>query len=238
MRHNDLLSTLQNLILRTPKQKEIAEAIEVKLSVIGNRASRNSNYSLEELVKLSTFFGVDLVSVSNFNVEAFSPVASTQVKEDIIEQITETTKEKSCVIPYYDDSDFDKEKITNPHFTELLLDLQKVISVYGANPDDLRFISMIGDEMDGGIFPIKNNDLLVINTSITDLSTTGIYFCKTNYGLFVRRITQLISDGAIYCTVDNPMYTEILSKKFTIDRLEEMGFKVLGKVIGNESIRL
>lgn len=243
MRHNDILRTLQNLTLRTPKQKEIAEALNVKISVIGNRSARNSNYSLEDLVKLSTYFGVDLIAESNYKVNSFVPTVGEKNETEAIsvpitvEDIKTETQNKSITIQYWNDCDINSEKIINPCFSELLLDMQKVIHTYKKNPENLKFIAMPGDEMDGGVFPIKNNDLLVIDISINDTSSTGVYFCQNNSSIFVRRITELVGEG-IYISVDNPLYSDILNGRMTYQELEDVGFKVIGKVIGNESIRL
>lgn len=236
MRHIDILHALQNLTLRTPKQKEIAEALNVKISVIGNRSSRNSNYSLEDLVKLSQYFGVNLVEYSQYEVDI--DINSTAVicdrKESFtIEEIRESTKNKSITINYWNDL----ESIKNPLYSELLIDAQKINNHYHTNPENLCIVAMLGDEMDGGQFPIKNNDILVIDTSINDTSTTGIYFCSNHSSIFIRRIVELVGEG-IYISVDNPLYQDILNRKMTYRELDEVGFKVIGKVIGNETIRL
>jgi predicted DNA-binding protein YlxM (UPF0122 family) len=153
------------------------------------------------------------------------------------EKIAEETKEKALTIPYWDDCELNKEKIINPCFSELQVDLQKIIHVYKANYENLRVIAMPGDEMDGGATPLRNNDMLLIDISINDTSSTGVYFCRNNSSIFVRRIVELVGEG-IYISVDNPIYADILNGKMSYKELEEVGFKVIGKVIGNESWRM
>lgn len=254
IRHKDLDEILFNLIGQKIKQSEIAYALfltenstkkeKTLASVrIGKRSQRNSPYSLQELYKLNEYlqkkYGVNLLS--QLNMEMDLPIienkSETEAVPVTVEDIKTETQNKSITIQYWNDCDVNHEKIINPCFSELILDMQKVIHTYKKNPENLKFIAMPGDEMDGGIYPIKNNDLLVIDISINDTSSTGVYFCQNNSSIFVRRITELVGEG-IYISVDNPLYSDILNGKMTYQELEDVGFKVIGKVIGNESIRL
>ena len=241
MRHREVLSTLQKLINRVPLQRELAEALEKRTSVIGQRACRNSDYSLEDVIRISNYFNVDLVGYTDIsdmgsvsiNIEEEN---ITAVETDCpLENIKEETKEKYIVIPYWNDVEEMREKVKNPCFTELLLDVQKLINVYGRSADGLKIIAMTGDEMDGGSSPIKNNDILVIDTNVNNTSSSGIYFYITNKSVFVRRIAELEGTG-LYFSVDNPLYTNVLNDTKSYKELEEVGFKVIGKVVGNESI--
>ena len=239
MHHNDILLTLQRLTDKRPKQRELAEALGVGISIVGNRAVRNSNYSLEELIKISSYFNVDLVGISPLSDNLPIDIKiETKSEENItsidcpLEEIKEETKEKYVVIPYWEHEKH-KEKVVNPCFTEFLLDVQKLINVYGRSADGLKIIAMTGDEMDGGATPIKNNDILIIDTKVNNTSSSGIYFYITNKSVFVRRIAEIEGTG-LYFSVDNPIYTDVLNDIKTYKELEEVGFKVIGKVIGNE----
>lgn len=241
MRHNDILITLQRLTDKKPKQRELAEALEVGINVISNRAVRNTKYTLDELIKISSYFNVDLVNYSSFGdivpaeikIETKSEENNTPANCPL-EEIKEETKEKFVIIPYWE-HDKHKEKVVNPCFTELLLDVQKLINIYGRSADGLKIIAMTGDEMDGGATPIKNNDILIIDTKVNNTSSSGIYFYITNKSVFVRRIAEIEGKG-LYFSVDNPLYTDVLNNTKTYAELEEVGFKVIGKVIGNESL--
>lgn len=241
MHHNDILLTLQRLTDKRPKQRELAEALGVGISIVGNRAVRNTKYSLDELIKISSYFNVDLVNYSSFgDIVPAEIKIETKTEENItsidcpLEEIKEETKEKYVVIPYWDESEKHKEKVVNPCFTEFLLDVQKLINVYGRSADGLKIIAMTGDEMDGGTTPIKNNDILIIDTKVNNTSSSGIYFYITNKSVFVRRIAEIEGTG-LYFSVDNPIYTDVLNDTKTYKELEEVGFKVIGKVIGNET---
>lgn len=72
MRSSELFNTLQNLINRKPTQKQIADILGVRQSVIGNRATRDSEYTLDELIKIESFYAIDLntgVFTNNNDVE-------------------------------------------------------------------------------------------------------------------------------------------------------------------------
>jgi phage repressor protein C with HTH and peptisase S24 domain len=224
------------------KQRELAEAINKRISVIGQRACRNSDYPLEDLIKISNYAGVDLINNSKIsdignvtiNIEEQNNTNGTKEDNCPLEEIKEETKEKYVVIPYWEHEKH-KEKVVNPCFTEFLLDVQKLINVYGRSADGLKIIAMTGDEMDGGSTPIKNNDILIIDTKVNNTSSSGIYFYITNKSVFVRRIAEIEGKG-LYFSVDNPLYTDVLNDTKTYKELEEVGFKVIGKVIGNESL--
>ena len=242
MRHSEILLTLQRLTDKRPKQRELADALGVGISLISNRAVRNTLYSLEELIKISNYFNVDLIKNSSFgDIVPADIKIETKAEENItpidcpLEEIKEETKEKYVVIPYWNEVEKHKEKVVNPCFTEFLLDVQKLINVYGRSADGLKIIAMTGDEMDGGATPIKNNDILIIDSKVNNTSSSGIYFYITNKSVFVRRIAEIEGKG-LYFSVDNPLYTDVLNNTKSYKELEEVGFKVIGKVIGNESL--
>lgn len=232
----------QSLIMQLgykPTTKQIAETIGVKVRALYTRSQRpEQKFSLEEMLKIEQAFGVKLVNnpliMDNIRLCVPEIESSSIISPQII---IEETKEKAITIPYWNDCEVNSEKIINPCFSELQLDLQKIIHTYKANYENLRTIAMPGDEMDGGAMPLRNNDMLVIDISINDTSSTGVYFCKNNSSIFVRRIVELVGEG-IYISVDNPIYSDILNGKMTYKELEDVGFKIIGKVIGNESWKL
>lgn len=243
--HKSISNALQNLIERKPRQREFAIATKSKLSKISNRAVRETQYPINEVKEICEFFNVEFDSLialcqkENRNLEKeinieIKTEGNITPADCPLEEIKEETKEKFVIIPYWE-HDKHKEKVVNPCFTEFLLDVQKLINVYGRSADGLKIIAMTGDEMDGGATPIKNNDILIIDTKVNNTSSSGIYFYITNKSVFVRRIAEIEGKG-LYFSVDNPLYTDVLNDTKTYKELEEVGFKVIGKVIGNESL--
>ena len=64
MKHSELLKALQNLIGYEPKQTELGKILEVGYSTIGNRASRDSLYSIDELIKIERALAIPTGSLS------------------------------------------------------------------------------------------------------------------------------------------------------------------------------
>jgi phage repressor protein C with HTH and peptisase S24 domain len=58
MKYSELLDRLQNLINYKPKQRELAEILNVKVSIIGNRAVRDSKFSLDEIFLIEQAYGI------------------------------------------------------------------------------------------------------------------------------------------------------------------------------------
>ena len=60
MRYSEVLDRLQNLTNRNISQAELCRVLDIKQSAMGNRQSRDSNFSEKELVTLQNHFNVIL----------------------------------------------------------------------------------------------------------------------------------------------------------------------------------
>ena len=67
MRNSEVLSRLQNLINYIPQQKEIVNKTGIKQSNLSSKATRDSNWSDEEIALLNNAFGVDIYKNVSFN---------------------------------------------------------------------------------------------------------------------------------------------------------------------------
>lgn len=237
MNYTELFQALILQLGYKPSTEDIANIIDVKVRALYTRSQRpNQKFTLEELLKIEQALNVKLV---NFKMDNISLVVPQEKTEDIApEQISEELKGKYAKINYWDGCSINQEKITNPLYTELIVDLQRVINVWNCNPADLCIIAMPGDEMNGGCYPIKNNDLLIIDKSQTDISSAGIYFYTTNNHscVFVRRVMEKMK-GHYMFTCDNQNYS-VLNSTYSMQELEEMDFKVIGRFVANESFRV
>ena len=65
MRYSQVLDRLQNLTNRNISQAELCRILDIKQSAMGNRQSRDSNFSEEELVTLQNHFNVILNDKEN-----------------------------------------------------------------------------------------------------------------------------------------------------------------------------
>ncbi len=128
------------------------------------------------------------------------------------------------------------DTIKNPAITSIWLDRELVHDVWKRDEKNLRIMQMTGDIMDGGDTPIKNQAMLVIDTSITDIMLSGVYAYTTrddNF-IFINCIKQKI-DGRVLFYYWNKNYDDVV---YTHADLEKINFKVIGRVIKNLSIGL
>ncbi len=240
MNYTELFQALMLQLGYKPTVQQISDITGTKRNTLYTRSQRlEQKFTLEELLKIEQALKVELVNKS-FKMDNISLVVPQIEKvEDIApEQISEELKGKYAKINYWDECSTNKEKIINPLYTELIVDLQRVINVWNCNPADLCIIAMPGEEMNGGCYPIKNNDLLIIDKSQTDISSAGIYFYTTNNHscVFVRRVMEKMK-GHYMFTCDNQNYS-VLNSTYSMQELEEMDFKVIGRFVANESFRV
>lgn len=189
-------------------------------------AHRNKNRELDEKEIL--------VLEEKFNVyipRDFSIVENIQSNDDL--------KGRFVNIPYWHHDNCTNEKITDSSVSSIVLDLELVINKLNCNPEDLRIIAMPGEEMDGGSYPLKNGDILLIDISQRDFTNSGVYFVTTqNHEMvFVRRLLELMY-GSISSSVDNPIYAQQVNKTLTRKQLEEIDLQIIGRVIKNLSLKI
>ena len=60
MQYQDIIQALQNLTGKKPKQREIADILGVRVNVIGQRASRGSEFSVDDIKKIGCYYNTDL----------------------------------------------------------------------------------------------------------------------------------------------------------------------------------
>lgn len=198
-------------------------------SVIGisrQTAHRNKDRELEEeeIVKIENNFNIYIPR--NFEI-----IENTNNPESL--------SGRFATINYWHDENCANEKIKDESVSSLLLDLELIVHKLQCKPENLRIIAMPGEEMDGGSYPLKNGDILLIDISQTDLSTSGVYFVttKNNSMVFVRRLLELML-GSLSSSVDNPVYADQVNKTLSPKQLEEMDFRVIGRVIKNMSLKI
>ena len=187
---------------------------------------RHKDRELEEsdIVRLEEEFGICIP-------REFSIVENVQSGEDLSGRFVN--------IPYWHDEKCENDKIKDKLVTSIVLDLELVVHKLNCEPENLRIIAMPGEEMDGGTYPLKNGDILLIDTSQTDYSNSGVYFVTTqnNKMVFVRRLLELMY-GSISSSVDNPIYAPQVNKTLTQKQLTEIDFKIVGRVIKNLSLKI
>ena len=198
-------------------------------SVIGlsrQTVHRNKDRKLEEkdIIKLEKEFDISIP-------RTYSIIERATSDKDLSRRFVD--------IPYWHDEKCENQKIKDKSVTSIVLDLELITHKLNCKPENLRIIAMPGEEMDGGTYPLKNGDILLIDTSQKDYSNSGVYFVTTqnNKMVFVRRLLELMY-GSISSSVDNPIYAPQVNKTLSQKQLEEIDFKIIGRVIKNLSLKI
>jgi len=129
------------------------------------------------------------------------------------------------------------EMVKSDDYTEFLLDLQFVIKKK-LKPENRVVVAMIGEEMDGGFYPLKNKDILLIDTSRNHIYESGVFFCTShnNSRVYIRRFVEVMTEGIhAITTVDNPVYKNIVEKQWNKNDWVSADIKVIGRVVKNMS---
>ena len=207
MRHSEVLKALQNLIGFEPKQTDLGKILDVGYSTIGNRASRDSSYSIGELIKIEKSYGLPIGSISGIQTNEGS------IEIDYI-HITPSCGRGTVVL---DEADVTPVRIGK----EVIKDIWKVSS-----PEVLKLFKASGDSMEN---TIEDGNILLVDTSRTDYHNGGIYVLTINNDWFVKRL-RLKINGDLEIISDNPKYEPEILKPNT-----DIEINVVGRVIKNLS---
>ena len=210
----DVLEILQNITKRTISQVEIAKILNTTPLAINKRIARKSELKASEAITLSNHFGTNLFENYIHNV-------NTQTKwSDAIE------------IVYYENALLG-DAIKNPLITSVWVDRELLHDIWQKDESTLRVLTMLGDTMDGGTTPIRNNDMLMIDLASNDILSSGIYAytAKGDNLIFINGLKQKM-DGSVKFYYWNKTYHDIV---YSPDELKEANFKVIGRVLKNLS---
>lgn len=209
-------------------QKSFAESLGISRQQFSNILAGGSNYLQKHLISIARKYNV------NLNWLLCNQGGMFYGDAPILDETN--LKGKKVSIPYWDGISADL--IKKYGVDDLNVDLQIIINDWHADPKNLIFIAMPGDDMDGCEYPLKNKDTLIVDTSRNNIAESGIYFCTTHghTRVYVRRIIEKMTDE-ILCvtTVDNPRYKSIIEKKWTEEMWKAADVQVIGRVIKNIS---
>lgn len=213
--------------------------------------------SILQLLKKETISFADIGSIIGISRQYVSKMKNDELDDDKLELIenyynvklpkhfsieekksNEETKLKgrSYSIQYWQGECDDL--IKKDGVTDVNADLEIITNEWKAQPENLVFIAMPGEDMNGGVYPFRNKDILIVDTSRNDIHESGIFFCTShgNTRVYVRRIVEIMTDD-IYCvtTVDNARLEPYVTKKWTNQQWKQADVKVIGRVINNQS---
>ena len=178
MKYSKLISNLQNLIGKVPKQAELCQILDYTASKISARAQRDSDFSDEEIEKIEKYFNI---SFSNNTTDCI-PIDYIHLNPSC---------GKGTVV------------LQEPDVTPIKLGTQMIQSVLKiTNPKCLKIFKASGDSMES---IIEDGDMLLIDTSRTDFNNGGIFLLTINHDWFVKRLRRRLS-GELDVISDNSKY--------------------------------
>ena len=209
---DEKIQEIQNVTKRKITYAEIARIFNLTRSAVQNWALRKKPLEEYQIKKLD---------------EVFLKQNNTLIKQD--ETINDIIK-----IPYWPEL---PEELKNPDFSCVTAERKAIEKHWYSIPEDLYIITMVGDALTKYWYPINNGDILIIDTSHDEIRGNGVYFAtsRNNSRFWVREMQALINnDIEIKAFAPSGNTT----KTFTREELNEVDFKIIGKVIKNVSFRL
>lgn len=149
-------------------------------------------------------------------------------------QNKDTSNNDIIKIPYIE---WLPEEMKNPKYPDVVARSHS-IDDWG-QIESLRIVAMNGNSLENYWYKIQNKDVLLIDTSETKVNADGrgVYFAtsQNNTKFWIREMTEQL-DGSIEFRA-YPQ-NEIITKVYTKQQLNDVGFRVIGKVIKNVSLKL
>ena len=180
MRHSELLERLQNLTQTKISQQTIANSLEVRQSAIGNRATKDGKYSLEELIKIERAMALPMGSLSG--------VSSSDISIDYYPDVFGSCG-SGCMV-------FSESK-------EKLAVTKDIITNYSAS-NQYSIISARGSSMSP---VINDDDRLIIQHNLNEqIIDDTVYLFRYNDELFIKRLVKNVDQ--IVCISENPRFQD------------------------------
>ena len=211
----DVITDLQNLTQKKITYEQLAPILNKK----SGNALRNWSYRKRELKQ----FEINQL----YNAFSFSAPNQELTKQNI------QTDDK-IELHYWTNL---PEQYKNRQIDSVWVDKKIIERVWKLNSDTLCIVPMIGNSMSNYLYPIKNNDILIVDTKQNDISNSGIYFATTqnNTKLWFQEIQLLLNENIEFRTyLSNKEVIQTYSRQQLID----FDFKLIGRVIKNLSINL
>lgn len=201
----EAVNILEKLTGQNIPQAKLAKIIGGSQAAIGGRLNRNSELKVDDVFAFIAEF----------------PKYKTQFLNALGFDIPDSVEIKPYHNPEYE------HLIKNKNVTSIWCDRELTHLAWGKDENNLKYIAMPGDNMNGGVVPLRNGEPLIIDTTSTNILRSGIYAYVTEAGFFVNCIQQC-ADKTVIFTHWNPAYKD---KVYTMEQLKKVGFKVIGRMI-------
>lgn len=187
---------------------EFARALGIPQTSINTRIKGTDDIRISELEKIEKYVGRKL-----YRAEGYTP------------------EYDQVAIPYLEGYPI----LKHPKVKERVqFDREIIDDVWCKKAENLRIITMRGNNMNHGEYRLKNNDILIIDISITTFNDPGIYAYtteKTN-GVSVSGLQEM-PNGNLRIINCNKDYQ---GAEYTPAELAAMGFNVIGRMVKNVSL--
>jgi phage repressor protein C with HTH and peptisase S24 domain len=218
---DEKINDLQNLTERKITNNEIAKILGLGSGqAVINRINRKQELKEFEIIKLDNAFKNEINKTNqklttNNNVYIFQ-------KGDRIE------------ISYWSEL---PEDLKNPKIVSVWFDREIIENAWGMSAEHLCIVPMVGDKMARYWYPIRPNDILIVDTSQDYIMGNGVYFAtsRNNTRFWIREMQVLINNDIEFKGFSPSGDT---TKIFSQKQLDEVGFKLIGRVVKNVSFRL
>ncbi len=216
----ETISKIQQHEKRSVTQVEIAQIIGTSNVSLNRRVNRKSSeWTSSELIKLVNHYGIYIIQddLQNVNID------------------NRNKKSEDFEIPYYTNPNL-KTKLTVPDVTTVWQDRQMIENRWKRKPENLRVITMLGDKMDHGSYPLRIDDILLMDISDTDVTKSGIYAFTTHNDqyMFINGINRRYDNTYRFFFL-NPNYPD---KILTNEDVKKADIKIIGRIFKNMSLTI
>lgn len=232
MRIDKKKEQLQNLIKRKITNAEIANILGLGSGqAVLNRINRGTELKNFEILKLDEAFKTEINKTTSSKSEAnLVSCTDDEIESKITAKLGRKLASRFAEIQYIEDLDNYNKPVRNPFVTEVIIDAQIIVYKWRCNIEDLRIISMFDDSMDGGEYAIKNGDILIVDTSVKTVTSSGLYlFIINDKELYIRRIIDTFRNSYIFSAKKNEY--KIFEEEKTFEDLKNANFRILGRVV-------
>ena len=139
-------------------------------------------------------------------------------------------RSETITIDYYENNKIQMYK--NPSFKNYYMDRELARSYNPEYKDtDFKIICALDDKLDGGVLWLHEKDVLLLDTTYTDVTKPGMYVYECEGGRYIKgAIIEIMMDGNYKFSFSNPKYQdEIRTPEF----LKKVEFKIVGRIIRN-----
>lgn len=192
-------------------QTSFAESLGISQAAIANIESGARDVSKSVILKIKEIYNIDLLDLDE------------NAKQKPLELNNIIT------IPFYSAKASAGNGETLPDYPEkdvMYFDRRWLKNVLRVNPSNLSIIQAKGNSMDGGSYPIKDGDLLMIDESTKEPVNKQIFVVRIDSLDLVVKRTDVEWDGTVKLCSNNPDYGEVIPHN---------NAEIIGRVVWNGS---